>query len=396
MIGTPIQTNLLSGASPETRLILACARSTLDASDTARIRALAVAGVDWPRLCEMAIAAGVGPLLYGSLHAACPDVVPGPILERLHERFRANAQRNLGLAAELLRLLGIFEAHGIAAIPLKGPALAARIYGNLSLREFVDLDILVRRADLARAAALLAAEGYARDEQLGSAQEQAYLQAQHHYSFVRGETLIELHFELRERFFGYPLDLDALWDRAQPTALAGRPMLGFCPADLLTTLCMHGTGHCWERLSWICDIAELIRVYPQLEWLAILRHARASGSGRMVGLGLFLAHALLGAALPAALLRAIADDPAIERLARQVLRTLLQAREARRSLLETSLFYLGAREHLRDRARYCLRLVTTPTLGDWGIVALPAQLSFLYYLLRPLRLLGGYFWRRRQ
>jgi hypothetical protein len=387
---------LLSGASREARLLVACARSVIGSDDAARIRALAEAGVDWPRLCDMAIASGVGPLLYGSLRAACPGAVPAAILERLRERFRANAQRNLHHTAELLRLLGVFESHGIAAIPLKGPALAARAYGNLSLREFIDLDILVRRPDLARAAALLEAEGYTRAEQLGSGQEQAYIQAQHHYSFVRDDMLIELHFELRERFFGYLLDIDALWSRAETTALAGRQVLGFCPEDVLVTLCMHGTGHCWERLSWICDIAELVRVYPALEWQAILRRARELGSARMVGLGLFLAHALLGAALPAAALRAITSDPAIERLARQVAGALFRARESPRGLLETSLFYLGARERLRDRARYCLRLAATPTLGDWRLIALPAQLSFLYYLLRPLRLLWAYGWGRLQ
>ena len=68
-------------------------------------------------------------------------------------------------------MLEDFENHGITAIPYKGPALALQVYGDLKLRSFVDLDVLVRRSDAARAGTLLAARGYRPHLQLSPAQE---------------------------------------------------------------------------------------------------------------------------------------------------------------------------------------------------------------------------------
>jgi hypothetical protein len=50
-------------------------------------------------------------------------------------------------------------------------------------------------------------------------------------------------------------------------------------------------------------------------------------------------------------------------------------------------FCIKAREHLPDRVRSCLCLVP-PTEKDRAILPLPASLSFLYYLIRPIRLVG--------
>ena len=81
-------------------------------------------------------------------------------LEELREHFYANAGRNLFLAKELIKLLHLFSAHEISAIPYKGPVLAVSVYGNLAFREFGDLDILVRERDYQTAQHLLSAQGY--------------------------------------------------------------------------------------------------------------------------------------------------------------------------------------------------------------------------------------------
>jgi len=52
---------------------------------------------------------------------------------------------NFFLTKELLELLTLFEAHCIPASPYKGPALAIMAYGNLALRQFSDLNILVHK-----------------------------------------------------------------------------------------------------------------------------------------------------------------------------------------------------------------------------------------------------------
>jgi len=61
---------------------------------------------------------------------------------------------------------------------------------------------------------------------------------------------------------------------------------------------VHGTKHRWERLRWICDVAELIRVREDVKWETLMRVAESLGSRHMLSLGLYLAHDVLGAPLP--------------------------------------------------------------------------------------------------
>jgi hypothetical protein len=62
-------------------------------------------------------------------------------------------------------------------------------------------------------------------------------------------------------------------------------------------------------------------------------------------------------------------------------------------------FHLRARERAQDRARYLLYWATIPTMAELGYLQLPETLSFLYYLLRPIRVVkrcGDGLWKRLQ
>ena len=78
-----------------------------------------------------------------------------PIQLSLLEFGRTNSTRNLVLTAELLRLFNLFDQAEIPAISFKGPVLTQLLYGDFSLREFSDLDIVVREADVSKAEDIL-------------------------------------------------------------------------------------------------------------------------------------------------------------------------------------------------------------------------------------------------
>jgi hypothetical protein len=78
--------------------------------------------------------------------------VPNEWRMRLQNELEVVKRRNLYLAAEMLRLSGLFRAKGLMVIPYKGPLLALQAYGDFALRQFADLDFAVRQSDLPRAA----------------------------------------------------------------------------------------------------------------------------------------------------------------------------------------------------------------------------------------------------
>ncbi len=84
-------------------------------------------------------------------------------MAQLQAQFQAHARHNLLQTHTLLMLLDVFSRHGIPAVPYKRPLLGATLYGNLTLRPFCDLDVIVRKCDVRIAKELLIAQGFRRN-----------------------------------------------------------------------------------------------------------------------------------------------------------------------------------------------------------------------------------------
>ncbi|HET7458474.1 MAG TPA: nucleotidyltransferase family protein [Gemmatimonadaceae bacterium] len=383
---TTTTTLVLPTRAGHEEMLLACAR--LDGDRAARVAAVAEArDVDWDALLRLARPHGMIPLVADALGEA--GVAPPAVRAGLERALRDNVRRNVFLTAELLKLLALLEARGVPAVPYKGPALAALLYGNVGLRQFGDLDVLVHDRDLLRARDLLLASGYSLFAPWTRAQ-----QFNHEVNLVGvdGKLRVDVHGELFPQSV-LALDPDGVWTRLRRTPLAGREVPSFSAEDLFLVLCVHADTHLWERLAWIADIARLVDVERGLDWSLLFERARASGSARIVSLGIVLAAELLAAPVPESVASRARAGLAVRALAADVLGRLFRDEpegEAAKDLAR-SVFQLRSRERLRDR----VRLLATPNEGDWERFPLPAPLYPLYYLLRPLRLLAKYGAGRR-
>lgn len=376
------------GIRPEAALLLCCARTCTESERAEQIKALLREDIDWVYLIRRARLHGVMPLLYWHLNAICPDAVPMAALNQLRDHFRNNTWRSLFLAGELVKLLNLLATNGIPAIPFKGPTLAASAYGNLALRQFVDLDILVRKVDVLRTRDLLVAMGWRPKLQLTRAQAEAYLKYDCEYNLDRGDgrVLLEIHWGIVPRYFSFPLDIEALWQRLEPISLGDMELPSLSSEDLLLILCVHGTKHLWQRLEWICDVAHLIDAFQAMDWGRVIEQSRTLRSERMVLLGLYLGGDLLGAGLPNEIVKRMHADAVATSLARQVREQLFRDTEVPPGDFKSSLFHLRARERLQDRLWYCFDFAITPTIKDWAVMPLPGPLFCFYYLVRPVRL----------
>lgn len=379
-------------ASREAEIIFRCARSSPNSEEADRLQALIEAGIDWSTVIRGAERHGLRPLVATHLRAAFRDgAAPGALAE-LELAATATARRNVALTAELFRLLEGFDQAGIRVLPYKGPVLAGAVYGSVALREFFDLDLLVRRGDVRAAAHVLRAAGYRAELPLTPAQEAAVLGSRHELVFVRedGRVVVELQWRVVPGYFAFDLDHGRLWDRAEWVQLAGRKVPTLRPEDLVLALCVHGTKHLWERLVWVLDVAELMRVRTDVDWGEVVAMARNLGALRMLGLGLRLASDLPGAAIPPRLARDLLVDPVVDRLANQTWERTLGSSGAPGGIARAAHFHLGARERYRDRVRYCARLALATTPGDWAAVRLPDALFPLYSLVRLARVVLKY------
>jgi hypothetical protein len=389
--------NSRATARREIQLLLACARTTLDPETATQIKNLAEQELDWKYLFKKANENFVTPLLSFHVLNVCPQSVPQNILDELSDFFRAHAQRNLFQTNELIRLLRLLDSHGIRALPFKGPTLAALAYGNLSLRQFGDLDILVRERDLKRAVELFTSAGYRTASPLDwSWKSSTPANRQKDLVLVRddGRVSVELHWRLLGSRFTSPHNMKRIWKRTETTSIAGSRVYCLPKNELLLYLCMHGSKHHWERIQWISDIAELVRTIDKEDWPSLLQHAKAVGCERVLALGLLLASNLLEAPVPEKVLQKIRSDATARSLAAHARSTLFSDTPV---LGEISNYSLKLKERRWDKVRLhfdnyrlYIRRVFKPNEKDRALLPLPVYLFPLYYLVRPIRLIKCY------
>jgi hypothetical protein len=375
----------------ETELLIRCARLSLDECDTERIQVLLQYSLNWDHLIGMADWHRVKSLLYRNLRALRSNAIAPAVLGRLQQECHAIALTNLALAAELVQLVAMFKSHGIDAISWKGPCVASLAYGDIAMRRFGDLDLLFRKSDFAAATRLLNQRGYQLALPMTPRSAEAHLEANNEIPFARGSDriFVDVHTALTKRHVPLPLPFNELWKRRIAVSVGGQDVPTLSPEDHLLALSIHGAKHRWPCLGLIVDVAELVRRCPNLDWGLVTATARRTGCRRMLHLGLALAHDVLGASLPAEMAERMRSDTRAQRLAQLVRRNLFRERTA--GLMESAIFDLQSRDRIRDGVRSFLSLAFTPNVSDAESLSLPASVSGLHYLLRPLRLAGKHF-----
>jgi hypothetical protein len=356
-------------------------------------------GVDWNALVHLSVDHGVMPLLYRCVADHWQDTVPPLVVERLERQYAANAVVIEGFLSELLDVIGELASRDIAALPLKGPAMAHWLYGSAALRQFGDLDIFVAPDHAERACDILRGRGY---EFIARRRTDAVAVR----ASAVGEIVVDLQWAVARHFYRFPVALEELWDRAATIDIHGLAVRQPQPGDLLLILCAHASKHCWSALIWIADIAAFLRVFGErVDWAHLLAHAAEAGGERQLLLGLRLARDLLGAQLPGPVVERIGASPSLDPLVTAVRRALFAPASQRTfqgsfGVIRGGIFYMRTRERLRDRLPYVGHLLresaaalvelTRPNHHDRAVIALPSSLAFLYYGIRLARVTVKY------
>ena len=370
---------------PATRLLLACATWEISPVRTARVRDLAV-GVNWIDWLAMVRLHRLVPHAKRQLDAAGVEVPPD-VRVRLDVAAHKIAAIALNQAAQLAELQRVCRAAHIPLLAYKGSALALAAYGVLGARQSVDLDIVVRAADFARARRTLLEAGYVSQYGMSAAQERAVQRSFGHAVFVRrvDEAPVELHWRFARAIYPWTLPVDDVFARAHHVDIAGASILASDPLDNVVLQCMHGARHEWETLEWLVALDGTLR-RTQIDGAALLDRATRHRSRRAVLLAALLLQDLLQSdAAPRELIAIAEHDPKVLQLAAEIVARFTQE-------LETGpptgrRFALQLMDGNRDRANYLVRSAFEPTMREWELLRLPDVLLPLYYLVRPVRLL---------
>lgn len=280
----------------------------------------------------------------------------GPLGAALHGDFYRAVARHAEIVEVATALLSELNRSGVPVIALKGAVLGGTVWRDPVHRPMRDVDLLVRREDVAGVAEAARRLGLVRFEERHSLAFDLRFGAtlvltRHPDNLIRPS--VDLHWRLLEDWrYGDAGEAWArdVWQRAEAGSFAGVPVLVPGPADLLVHVASHlGFHHAYDGLLWHLDGALLIvRLGDRLPWESVIAVADRLGARTAVALALEAARVLFGVAAPPTVERRLSGGPRWRLARRLVLPRVL------------SLAPLGHLEHglpllLLDSTRACAR-----------------------------------------
>lgn len=257
----------------------------------------------WNDIVRESLVQGIAPLLYARLRSdVMRTAIPARTSRGLRELTVKSTVKSLGLYSELSVVVHALRANGIDVLLLKGAHLASAVYDNRVERPMRDIDLLVRKRDLARAEATLFAMGYTRHPE----KDGDFSSCEHLHPLVRpGGVPIEIHWTIVSPTEPIEIDLEQLWERAHSVRIAGVDVKVLSPEDLLLHVCVHAAfQHQFElglRACW--DIRRITHCFDgRIDWQQLRLRARKWGVEKYVYLTLRVAAELVQAIIPSSVL----------------------------------------------------------------------------------------------
>ncbi len=338
-------------------------------------------GIGWDELLRRARYHSLSPLLAHRLLESSVEM-PLELRARLKQEFQSNLRRNFALLDETTRIASVLREEGIDAIPYKGPILAEQLWGSFALRECSDIDLLVRRADVDRAAQILSSLGYCAVSAVSQSLRRKFVRnaSEEQFRHAESDIFLELQWAPAPRAMAVDFDEESLWRNRSTTKIAGAEVNSPGPKDLFSLLAIHGWKHNWSKLIWVADVAQLIH-RNNIDWDSVQRSAGRGGWRGILTLALATVERVYG--LPETI--SFDRDPRVVQLTER-LESGLRAAKAH-SYLEWHRDMLTARDNRMSQFRPLTSFFLTPGLADYEYVKLPGWASATYRFIRIARLL---------
>ncbi len=387
--------------SPLARLLLLCARPTLDAEQRDALRTLVAELDDWSVLLAAAQRNFLVGLLRKHLLESAPTALPASFATELDQRRRIGLMRAMNIVRlQQMLVTEILTPAGVRHVFIKGASLSQQFYGDPYLRQYRDIDLLLDSAALAQVATALQARGF-----VVSNPAWAQFRSRDLVAFCRFAcavemrspcgVLVELHRTLDNTGCVFPTP--TMLATATTIAFGDQPLHVLPLDELLIYLCFHHSRHYWSSLHWCADLPALC-ADPGFDAQRLIDRARQFGMAATVRECLQLRSDLdrlaVGGALP--------DAQPASRLLPDCLHALQQSiapvSAGTDAHTDQALAEPDFRQSWQKTFGYRWRFQWSrchPSSNDYNAWPLPTRWHWLYYPLKPLLVLQRRWQGRR-
>ena len=358
--------------------------------------------IDWEKWKNLVIGHGVLSQVYIDIKnkGTAIDFFPVKMMEELKGLFYLNTSKNIRLCSELNILVKSMQTLRIGVIAFKGPVLAVQAYNDYTFRSYLDLDVLIDEHDFNRFYDNMKSLGYKPFCPFNEKMREKWARLGREYLFLKKNIYIDVHFRIQRgpKFTGSENLLDP--GKYAAVEIIDQPVRALSLEYSVLAICINGTKDGWNKLSFIVDLASLVRNHRELKWDFIISQSRSMRVYSMLCTGLRLANELLGLPLPPGITGDDIGNKKIDRLVR-VYKKILATGEGKdlpgnwAQRLELKAIDTGW-----AKSRYFCYYLFVPKISDLeDISVFGINFPFTVYLvLRPfllvIRMLRGFFLSR--
>ena len=310
---------------------------------------------------------------------------PPQIRAALEVRARAQHVRALQAVSQLAVLVRSLRQAGVGVVSLKGPLFSTWLYGDLGMRRFVDLDLLVEPGQRMLAFGTLADAGYSLRGGMSIATARAVYAGtgawplEHPAGFA-----LDLHWRSQALGFASPVRPREVLRDSITTPAAGGDMQIPSATHAATLALLHAAKHLWTSLELVLSIAHLMR-RADIDWSRVHQLASRAGGWNACAAGLVLARELFGVGSPSAIRDRLQVDD-VRPVVQMALSFLAMPDVAGAPLADEFKAHCASLDSLAGRARYAAWRLLAPTPLESAWWPLPDRLTPLYAPVRLIRL----------
>lgn len=256
--------------------------------------------------------------------------IPPAIRCRFERYYYKIAFQNIRIFDQLIKVTQLLAEAKVDVIVLKGAALQAEVWPNLSLREMADIDLLVRSGDLNVAERSLQKAGYLPMEYYRPAE---YYRKYHHHLVpyfnpkAAYRLPIEIHHNIKQPTVPPMLDMYDFWESSRSITFNNSTLYVLSPENLLVHLCMHVAFNklFLSHIRYLIDISHTVSHFAStIQWDHIIKTAKTLPLANYIYYPFYFSKILFRAPIPQNVLNQIGTRVSVKFISHHLLRYLVK------------------------------------------------------------------------
>jgi hypothetical protein len=343
---------------------------------------------DTTELITLAKHHGLLPIIYKKLYHINKEYYNKYIsnfYKELKSQYIQISKYNMLLSSELINIFSIFQANNIKALSFKGATLSTLLYDDITIRQYSDIDILIKLEDRKKVLDILQQHKYKEHLNLPKEQKELFLQTAKEISLYHIEKPIML--DIHWAFFDkdYPIDFDCqdIWKEPFIVRIDNLPIPTFNKEQLLIYLAIHASKHLFERIEWLVDIDRAITTH-NIDWSYIYKFLQKSDFERMFILALYLSNRHFDTYIPNRLLHKYKDEKWLSYTSDYVIKSWYS--DFSITAYTKAMLYLFPKTS--QKINYLIKVIFKPSKNEFNYIK--SDKKWLYYTIRPWLLIKKY------